>query len=128
MFRRTFVLAAVGLAVTASPALADYHWHSQMKHGSATASRSAGGCSMRAGSDAGSLRITCPSHHSATLSYVFPGSHRVHGHPRAGVDGWGSAKLKSAVKVAGSSVTITLTVSGGGTRQVDSVSVGYYAH
>lgn len=128
MFRRTFVLALVGLAVTASPALADYQWHSHMKHGTATASRTAGGCSIRAGWDPGSLRITCPSHHSASLTYLFPDSRGVHGRLRVGIDGWGSAKLKSAFKTDRSSIRVTLTVSGPGTRQVDSVSIGYYGH
>lgn len=127
MFRRIFVLAVVGLVVTASPALAAYRWHSQMKQGSATTSRKAGGCSIRAGSDAGSLRIACASHHSASLTYVFPHSHGLHGDPSVGIDSWGTAKLKSAVKVSRASIQVTLTVSGPGTRQVDSVSVGYYA-
>ena len=77
-------LALIGLAVTASPALADYWWHSHMKQGSATALRTPGRCSIRAGSDPGSLRITCPSHHSASLTYLFPASHGVDGHAGSG--------------------------------------------
>jgi hypothetical protein len=126
MFRRSLVLALIGLAVTASPALADYWWHSHMQEGSATASRTPGKCSIRAGGDPGSLRITCPSNHNASFTYLFPDSHGVHGHLRVGTDGWGTAKLTSAAKIDGSSIRVTLTVSGSGTRQVDSVSIGYY--
>jgi hypothetical protein len=128
MFRRILVLALVGLAVTASPALADYWWHSHMKQGSATASRTPGKCSIRAGWDPGSLRITCPPRHSASLTYLFPDSQRVHGQLRVGTYGWGTAKLTSAFKTDGSSIRVTLTVSGSGSRQVDSVSIGYYGH
>lgn len=128
MFRRSLVMALIALAVTASPALADYWWHSHMKQGSATASRTPGKCSIRAGSDPGSLSITCPSNHSASLGYLFPASQGVHGHLRVGIDGWGTAKVASAVKTDGSSIQVTLTVSGSGTRQVDSVSIGYYGH
>jgi len=51
----------------------------------------------------------------------------VYGHARIGVDAWGSAKLSSVLKVSSSSIRVTVTVSGG-TTQVDSVSIGYYAH
>jgi hypothetical protein len=125
---RTILLAMVGLALAASPALADCQWHSQMKQGTATASRAIGVCSVRAGSHAGSLRVTCPPHHGASLTYLFAGNYKVYGHARVGIDAWGTAKLHSAVKASSSSIQVTLTVSGGGTTQVDSVSVGYYAH
>ena len=45
-----------------------------------------------------------------------------------GIDAWGWAKLKSTTKASSSSIQVTLTVSGPGTTQVNSVSVGYYAH
>jgi hypothetical protein len=127
MFRRTILLATVGLALAATPALADCQWQSQMKQGTATASRALGACTVRAGSHAGSLRVTCPSHHSASLTYLFAGTHKVYGHARVGIDAWGSAKLSSAIKASSSSIQVTLTVSAG-TTQVDSVSVCYYAH
>jgi hypothetical protein len=127
MFRRMIVLACVGLAIVASPAFADCQWQSQMKHGTETASRALGGCSVRAGSAARSLRITCPPDHSASLTYLFAGTHKVKGKLRVGIDGWGNAELKSRVRVDGSSIRITLTVSGG-VRQVNSVSVVYYAN
>ena len=127
MLRRTILLAMFALALAASPALADCHWHSQMKQGTATASRAMGACSARAGSHAGSLRVTCPPHRSASLTYLFAGNHKVHGDARVGIDASGTAKVGSAVKVSRSSIQVTVTVSGGGTTQVDSVSVGYYA-
>ena len=46
----------------------------------------------------------------------------------SGLYGWGTAKLTSASKTDGSSIRVTLTVSGSGSRQVDSVSIGYYGH
>jgi hypothetical protein len=128
MFRRMIVLACVGLAVAASPAFADCHWQSQMKHGTATASRALGRCSVRAGSLAGSLRITCPPGRSASLTYLFAGTHDVRGTPAAGIDVSGTARLQSKVTVESSSIRITLTVSGAGVKQVNSVSVAYYSH
>jgi hypothetical protein len=128
MFRRSILMAMVGLALAASPALADCQWHSQMKHATATASRVVGGCTLHAGSDAGSLRVKCPSGHKASLTYLFSGTHKVYGQPRAGIDASGTATLNSKLKVSSSSIQITLTVSGAGSTQVDSVSIGYYAH
>jgi hypothetical protein len=127
MFRRSILMAIVGLALAASPALADCQWHSQMKQGTATASRVIGACSARAGSHAGALRVRCRSGHKASLTYLFSGTQRFYGHARVGVDAWGTASLSSVVKVSSSSIRVTVTVSGG-TTQVNSVSVGYYAH
>jgi hypothetical protein len=129
MFRRSILMAIVGLALAASPALADCQWHSQMKLGTATASRSAGtGCSVRASSHWGSLWVTCSKNHHASLTYVFSGTHNFYGHARVGIDAWGWAKLNSTTKASSSSIQVTLTVSGPGTTLVNSVSVGYYAH
>jgi hypothetical protein len=126
MLKRTILLAMVGLAVAATPALASCHWYAQMKKGSATTSRTLGKCSLRAGDHHGSVRVTCPSHRSATLTYVFTSTHKVKGQPRAGIAASGDAKVGSAVTVTGSSIHVTVTVSGG-TTEVGSVSVGYYA-
>jgi hypothetical protein len=127
MFRRSILMALVGLALAASPALADCQWHSQMKQGTATTSRDVGtGCSVRPGYHWGSLLVTCSPHHHASLTYLFPG--KVYGHARVGVDAWGWAKVSNVVKASSSSIQVTLTVAGPGTTQVDSVSVGYYAH
>ena len=128
MFRRSILTATVGLALLASPALANCQWHSQMKQGSATASRDHGKCSVRAGSHAGSLRVKCPAGRHASLTYLFSGTYNVYGHARVGIDAWGTARRSRVVKVSSSSIRVTLTVYGSGTTQVDSVSVGYYAH
>lgn len=124
MLKRTILLAMVGLAVAATPALASCHWYAQMKKGSATTSRTLGKCSLRAGHH-GSVRVTCPSHRSATLTYVFTSTHKVKGQPRAGIAAWGDAKVGSAVTVTGSSIHVKVTVSSG-TADVAFVSVGYY--
>ena len=68
-----------------------------------------------------SFTISKPSTVTLTLT------HKVKGKLRVGIDGWGKAKLESKVRVDGSSIRITLTVSGG-VRQVNSVSVVYYAN
>jgi hypothetical protein len=129
MFRRSILMATVGLALLASPALASCHWHSQMKLGTATASRNVGkGCSVRAGSHWGSLWVTCSPKHHASLTYLFSGTRKVYGQARVGIDAWGTAKLTNVVKASSSSIQVTVTVSGSGTTLVDSVSVGYYAH
>jgi hypothetical protein len=128
MFRRSILMATIGLALMASPALADCQWHSQMKQGTATASRALGKCSVRAGSYAGSLQVTCPKHHQGSLTYVFSGTHNFYGHARVGIAAWGTAKLTSDVTASSSSIRVTLTVHGAGTTQVGFVSVGYYAH
>lgn len=125
MLRRTLALAAVALAVTASPALASRQWHSQMKHGSDTASRSAGGCTLSPGWMPHSLRIDCPSHHHATLTYVFPCHDGVYGQPRVGVFGYGTS-IRDQVSDSKRTIQVTLTVSGSGS-QVNSVGVGYYS-
>jgi hypothetical protein len=101
MFRRTIILAVAALAMAATPALA-CQWHSQMKAGSATSARAAGACSVG-------------------------GARGVKGQPTAGVAEAGSAKVRRAVKVTGGDIAVTVTVSGGST-QLNSVSVGYYAH
>jgi hypothetical protein len=127
MIRRTLALAAVALAVTASPALASLQWYSQMKYGSDTASRSAGGCTISSGWIARSLRVQCPARHHATLTYSFPCHSKVSGTPRVGVSGDGSATIRSQVSVGKTAIKVTVTVSGQGSAQVNSVSVGYYA-
>jgi hypothetical protein len=125
MLRRPRALAAVALAVTASPALASVQWHSQMKYGSDTASRSAGGCTISPGWLPHSLRIDCPSHHHATLTYAFTCHDGVNQTPRVGVYGYGSS-IRSQVSVGTKTIRVTLTVSGS-RSQVNSVGVGYYS-
>ena len=136
MFRRTITLAMAGLALAAPPALADHHhhhaqWHSQMTAGADTASRPAGGCSIKPGWNH-TLLVTCPSRHTATLVYAFPVSHSGHGHgavqgtPTSAVSWWGRAHVHHGVKFAGNTLRVTVTVTDG-TAQLNSVSVGYYA-
>jgi hypothetical protein len=119
------MLALAGLAVTAPPALAWGHWHSQMKSGSATASRAGGGCTIAAGSHRGSLAVDCRGNHTAQLTYTFSTSHPVQGRPIGGVDAYGFAHVSRSAKVTGKAIRVTVRISGGW-AQVDLVSVGYY--
>jgi hypothetical protein len=136
MFRRTIALALAGLALAAPPALAHSNWNSQMKHATETASRAAGGCSIKPGWQHGSLLVTCDSRHTATLVYSFPIGHSSHDHgghghggiqgtPTSGVSWWGHATVHHSVKVAGGTLRVTVTVTRG-TAVLSSVSVGYY--
>jgi hypothetical protein len=128
MIRRTIALALAGLAVAAPPALADHHahWHSQMKASTQTASRSNGGCAVKPGWHY-SLLVTCSSRQTATFVYVFPLGHdHVHGTPTSGVSSWGRAAIHRGVKVAGTTLRMTVTVTDG-MAQLSSVNVGYYA-
>jgi hypothetical protein len=133
MFRRTIALALAGMAIAAPPALADHHhhhhtqWHSLMKPASDTASRSAGGCTVKPGWRHGSLIVSCNSRETATFVYVFPLGHDpVHGTPTSGVSAWGRADIHRGVKVASDSLRMTVTVTDG-MAQLSSVNVGYYA-
>lgn len=127
MLRRTIALALAGLAMAAPPALADSHWNSQMKDATATASRSAGGCAIKAGLQQGSLLVTCDGRHTATLVYVFPIPHggSVQGTPTSSVSWWGRATVHRSVRVATGALRVTVTVTAGSAR-LDTVSVGYY--
>jgi hypothetical protein len=134
MFRRTIAVALAGLAIAAPPALADHHhtqWHSQMKHAAGTASRAAGGCSIKPAWQHGSLLVACRSRQTATLVYVFPigdggpGHCRIQGKPTSGVSTWGHATVHHSVKVARNALRVTLSVTAG-TTDLSSVSVGYY--
>jgi hypothetical protein len=133
MVRRTIALALAGLAIAAPPALATYtpQWHSQMQDATHTASRTAGGCSIRPGWHQ-SLIVACAGKHAASLVYAFPvsssgrGPAKVQGKPTSGVSWWGRADVHRSVNVAGDTLRVTVTVSNG-TAQLNSVSVGYYA-
>ena len=126
MLRRMIALALAGLAVAAPPALASPHWNTQIKNASATASRAAGGCSFDQGSRAGSLLVTCPDNHRATLVYVFATSHSAQGTPMVGVTGFGWARVSRSTKVSSKSIRVTLTVYGDASVQLNTVSVCYY--
>jgi hypothetical protein len=128
MVRRTAILGLVVFAVMAGSALAATTWHTQMKDGSATLSRSASKCTVGAGSAGGSLRVTCKAGGKATLRYVFTAGKAIMGTPSSSVDALssGSASAKSSAKVSGKSLYVTVTVAGAGSVQVSSVGVGYY--
>jgi hypothetical protein len=136
MFRRTIALALAGLALAAPPALAHSHthWNSQMKDATDTASRSAGGCSVKTVKSvwpSRSLLVSCSRSHTTTLVYVFPigrsgsGHCRIQGTPTSGVSRWGRANVHSSVKVSGDALRVTVTVTAG-TAVLSTVSVGYY--
>jgi hypothetical protein len=127
MLRRTIALALAGLAIAAPPALAHSHWNSQMKDGTQTASRTAGGCSIKPGWYHGSLLVSCDSTHTATLTYDFPIGHGgTKGTPWCGVSRWGYADVHHSVKVSGSTLRVTVAVKDG-TAVLSTVSVGYYS-
>ena len=126
MLRRMIALALAGLAVAAPPALASPHWNTQIKNASDTASRVAGGCSFDKGSRSGSLLVTCPDNHQATLVYVFTTSHTAQGTPMVGVTGFGWARVSRSSKVGSKSIRVTVTVYGSASIQLNTVSVCYY--
>jgi hypothetical protein len=119
-------LALAGLAVAAPPALASPHWNTQIKNASDTASRVAGGCSFDKGWRTGSLLVTCPDSHRATLVYVFTTSHTAQGTPMVGTTGFGWARVSHSTKVSSRSIRVTLTVYGNGSVQLNTVGVSYY--
>ncbi|MGZ4613233.1 MAG: hypothetical protein ACXV1K_08700 [Kineosporiaceae bacterium] len=120
-------LALAGLAVAAPPALASPHWNTQIKNASDTASRAAGGCSFDQGSRAGSLLVTCPDNHRATLVYMFTTSHTVQGtNPMVRVAGGGWGRVDESAKASGKTIRVTLTVSGHAYIQLSTITVCYY--
>ena len=136
MLRRTTIaLALASLAIASPSALANNHaqWHSQMSPATETASRSAGGCTIRSGWNH-SLLVTCGSRQTATFVYVFTVSHRgqgsgrVQGTPTSGVAWWGhhGTDVHSGVKASGGTLRQTVTVTDGFAR-LFTVNVGYYA-
>jgi hypothetical protein len=127
MLRRTIALALAGLALAAPPALADSHWNSQMKDATATASRSAGGCSIQPGRHQGSLYVSCNHKEHATLIYSFPirNGSQIQGKPWCGVTWGGLADVHHSWKLSGGALRVTVTVANG-TALLSTVSVGYY--
>jgi hypothetical protein len=128
MVRRTAILGVVVFALMAGSAFAATTWHTQMKDGSATASRSTSKCTVGAGSASGSLRVTCKAGGKATLHYLFTSAAPVLGKASSSVDAasTGSTSVGSTVSVGVQSLRVTVTVAGAGSAQVSSVSVGYY--
>jgi hypothetical protein len=130
MLRRTTVaLALASLAIAAPSAFAKSHWNSQMKSATSTASRSAGGCTIKSGWHHGSLDVSCARGHRATLTYAFPlGRDGIQGKPWCSVMGWfDPSKVNRSWKVSGTTLRISVTVSDA-PAFLSSVSVGYYTH
>jgi hypothetical protein len=126
MLRRITLLALAGMALAASPALAECHWNSQMKDASQTASRSPGGCSISAvGSRPGPLSVTCGHREHATLVYSFPirKGAVITGKPWCGVTS--SLPLTCTWKISRAALLVTIPVKEGRVR-ISTISVGYY--
>jgi hypothetical protein len=130
MLRRMITLALAGLAIAAPPALANSHWHwtSRMQDATAAASRSPGGCSIKPGSQQGSLLVACDHGKQATLTYAFPlGKGGIQGKPWCGVARWGFADVSHSWRVSGGTLRVNVKVTNG-MVQLYTVGVGYYTH
>jgi len=133
MLRKTIGLALAGLAIAAPPALAKSHWNAQWKYATATASRSAGSCSINPGSHQGSLVVACNRGEQATLTYAFPirsssgpGSGSITGRPWCEASWWGYAHVGHSCRTSGTTLRVTVTVADD-TAWLNSVNVGYYS-
>ncbi|HEY2868606.1 MAG TPA: hypothetical protein VGJ11_03810 [Gaiellales bacterium] len=126
MLRRTIALALAGLAIAAPSALAKSHWNSQMKSGTATASRSAGGCTLTNRSH-GTLAVSCNRSDHATLTYSFPLSKgsSINGTPWCRVNWAGLAEVHRSCKIVSGTLRVTVTVTDG-SATISTVNVGYY--
>jgi hypothetical protein len=135
VLRRIIALSTFVLALTAAPAFAHPHAHSQgkgpfhlytqMASGSATTSREAGGCTF---SDAphDSLTVSCTGRAQATLVYTFQSSRPVHGQAMGWASAWGGAHASATSKGSGHTIRLTVSVWGG-TTTLGSVCVSYYS-
>ena len=127
MLRRTTIaLALAGVAIAAPSAFAKSHWNSQMKPATATASRSAGGCTISTPSK-GKLRVSCRGRDQATLTYAFAlkKDDTVKGTPGCGLTWTGYAKVHRNCSVVSRAIRVTVTVTDG-YALLSSVNVGYY--
>lgn len=126
MLRRITLLSTLVLALSAAPAFAyTPTLHTQMATGSESSSR-AGNCAITPGTH-GSIAVACQGKQKETLTYTFSsGGHPVHGHAMALPYVGGRAHVSYATKVGGSTIRVTVTVSGG-TLVVGSIWVTYYA-
>jgi hypothetical protein len=99
-----------------------------MQYAANTASRSAGGCTLTAGSYS-SLNVSCSRGDQAKLTYAFPlGKGGMDGKPWCGVARWGSsADVDHSWTVSGGMLRVTVTVAHGSVL-LSTVSVGYYTH
>jgi len=127
MLRRTTIaLALASLAIAAPSAFAKSHWNSQMKSATATASRSAGGCTITTPSK-GKLGVSCSGADQATLTYSFALAKGVtiKGTPWCDVKWAGYADVHHGCDVVSRTLRVTLTVSDG-YALLSTVNVGYY--
>jgi len=128
MLRRTTIaLALAGLAIAAPSAFAKSQWNSQMMTASATASRSAGGCTIAPRSHGG-LGVSCDRGDHATLTYAFALQKgvTVKGTPWCDVRWWGFADVHRSCSVVGRTIRMTVTATNG-YAALSTVNVGYYA-
>ena len=127
MLRRTTIaLALAGLAIAAPSAFAKSHWNSQMTNASATASRSAGGCTITPRSH-GALGLSCNGRDQATLTYAFALKKgvTVKGTPWCDVKWMGLADVHRSCSVVSGALRVTVKVSDG-YAALSTVNVGYY--
>jgi hypothetical protein len=127
MLRRTTIgLALAGLAIAAPSAFANSHWNSQMKSATATASRSAGGCTITPHSR-GVLGVSCSGGDEATLTYAFPLKKgiTIKGTPWCDVKWMGYADVHNRCSVVSQTLRVTVTVADG-YASLSTVNVGYY--
>ena len=126
MLRRiTIALALAGVAIAAPSAFAKSHWNSQMKSATATASRSAGGCTIT--TPHGKLALSCHGADQATLTYAFALKKGVtiKGTPWCDVKWSGYADVHHSWKVVSHTLRVTVTVTHG-YALLSTVNVGYY--
>jgi hypothetical protein len=126
MLRRTTIaLALAGLAIAAPSAFAKSHWNSQMKSATATASRSAGGCTIT--TPHGTLALSCRGADEATLTYAFvlKKGVTIKGTPWCDVKWSGHADVHRSCGVANHTLRVTVRVSDG-YAELSTVNVGYY--
>ncbi len=87
----------------------------------------AGGCWFDKGSRTGSLLVTCPDHHRATLTYVFTTSRTVQGTaPMPRLADTGRGRVYDSATASGKSIRVTVTVCGDARVQLNTVTVSYY--
>jgi hypothetical protein len=135
MVRRIVMLGIVGAVVAAAPASAfsvtphtkpaksgQLHTHGRV--GSATSSRVTHGACKTVKAPP-KLNGTCTGG-SATVVYTFTAVAPVVGKPSFAVSYTGKAP-SSKVKASGSTITVTVSVSGQRSTQISYVSVSYYA-
>lgn len=126
MLRRTTIaLALASLAIAAPSAFAKSHWNSQMKNATATASRSAGGCTIT--TPHGKLAVSCSGGDQATLTYNFPLAKGVtiKGTPWCDVKWMGYADVRHDWDLVNHTLRVTVTVTHG-FATLSTVNVGYY--